>query len=103
LATLAILYLSLAPAQDMIPRPGYPRPVEHFAAYCAWALILGFSLPRQSPWRVGLAMVAFAATVEMLQHFSPGRTPSPFDFAGSALGAAAGLLVWRFVAPRLLR
>jgi len=94
-ALLAITYLSLAPVQDMVPRPGYPRPAEHFAAYCVgWALV-SLAFPR---WRWPIVMagaLAMAGTYELLQHFSPGRTPSPYDFAGSALGALAGIAIAR--------
>jgi VanZ family protein len=41
----------------------------------------------------------YAAVLEYLQHFSPGRHPSLVDFAASAFGALCGglavALLWR--------
>ena len=41
----------------------------------------------------------YAATLEYLQHFAPGRHPAVEDFLASALGALCGgvtvILLWR--------
>lgn len=94
-ALLAITYLSLAPEQDMVPRPGYPRPLEHFAAYLAcWCMVAVAFPARHWALLAGLAL-AMAGSYELLQNLSPGRTPSPYDFAGSSLGALIGIAIAR--------
>jgi VanZ family protein len=52
--------------------------------------------------RVFLAMLAYAAALEFLQRFSPGRDPSLGDFLFSAAGMLAGLAVF-FCLRRLLQ
>ena len=98
--------LSLTPAQEMA-RTGLPGQLEHFIAYAGSAAI---AMAGYGPSRGGVRVIGgiwvYAAILEYLQHFSPGRHPSLFDFAASALGALCGglaiVLRWRrhFNPPR---
>ncbi len=97
--------LSLLPAQDIV-RTGLPGPLEHFAAYAGSGAIAmaGYGLNRGAVRVIGCFWV-YAAILEYLQHFSPGRHPAFEDFAASALGALCGgiavVLLWRWrSAPR---
>ena len=91
--------LSLMPAQDMV-RTGVPGELEHLAAYAGSAAI---GVAGYGPSRGGVRVIGgfwvYAAVLEYLQHFSPGRHPSLVDFATSAIGAlCSGLavaLLWR--------
>jgi VanZ family protein len=91
--------LSLLPAQQMV-RTGVPGRLEHFVAYAGSAAIAmaGYGASRGGMQIVGGFWV-YAAILEYLQHFSPGRHPAIEDFAASALGALCGGLViavlWR--------
>jgi VanZ family protein len=82
--------LSLLPAQDMV-RTGMPGRVEHFIAYGGSAMVAmaGYQQTQGAFRTIGLLCI-YAATLELLQHLSPGRHPSIGDFAASALGALAG-------------
>ena len=91
--------LSLLPAQDMV-RTGFPGELEHLGAYAGSAAI---GMAGYGPSRGGVRVIGgfwvYAAVLEYLQHFSPGRHPSLLDFVASALGALCGglavALLWR--------
>ena len=96
---LALAVLSLLPAEEMI-RTGFPGRAEHFVAYAGSAAIAmaAYSRSRGSIQIIGGFWV-YAAVLEYLQHFSPGRHPAIADFALSAAGALCGgmavSLFWR--------
>jgi VanZ family protein len=91
--------LSLLPAEEMV-RTGFPGGVEHFVAYAGSAAIAmaAYGRSRGSIQIIGGFWV-YAAMLEYLQHFSPGRHPAIEDFALSAAGALCGglavALFWR--------
>ena len=93
--------LSLLPAEEMV-RTGLPGRLEHFVAYAGSTAIAmtGYGASRGGLQIIGGFWV-YAAILEYLQHFSPGRHPAIGDFAASALGALCGGLViallWRRV------
>jgi VanZ family protein len=98
---VAILaFLSLLPAQDMV-RTSLPGEFEHFAAYAGSAAIAvaGYGLNGGGSRVIGFFWI-YAAMLEYLQHFSPGRHPALVDFAASALGALFGgvavVFLWRY-------
>jgi VanZ family protein len=96
---ILLAVLSLLPAQQMV-RTGLPGRLEHFVAYAGSAAIAvaGYSASRGGMQIIGGFWV-YAAILEYLQRFSPGRHPSIWDFAASALGALCGglaiALLWR--------
>jgi VanZ family protein len=100
--------LSLLPSEDIV-RTGLTGPLEHFAAYAGAGAIAmaGYGLNRGAVRVIGSLWV-YAAILEYLQHFSPGRKPAVVDFAASALGVLCGgvavVLLWRWrsasVGPR---
>ena len=100
-SVILLAILSLLPDQQMM-RTGLPGRVEHFVAYAGSAAIAvaGYGATRGGMQIIGGFWV-YAAILEYLQHFSPGRHPAIGDFAASALGALCGGLViallWRRV------
>jgi VanZ family protein len=87
---VVLAVLSLLPAEEMV-RTGFPGGVEHFVAYAGSAAfaMAGYGRSRGSLQIVGGFWV-YAAMLEYLQHFSPGRHPAIEDFALSAAGALCG-------------
>jgi VanZ family protein len=79
-------------------RIGLPGQLEHFIAYAGSAAvgIAGYGASRGDVRVVGGFWV-YAAILEYLQRFSPGRHPSIEDFAASALGALCGGLAVAFL------
>jgi hypothetical protein len=86
-ALLAVL--SLLPAAEMVMRTGFSGRIEHAIAYAGTALLLG--LARRSPRGLAAYLAAYAAGLELLQHFSPGRSPAFSDWMASSAGALAGV------------
>jgi hypothetical protein len=66
-------------------RTGLPGRLEHFIAYAgsAAAVMAGYGASWGGVRVIGSFWV-YAAVLEYLQHFSPGRHPSLRDFAASA-------------------
>ena len=85
-ALLAVL--SLLPAEEMV-RTGIGGRIEHVLAYAGTALLLG--LARRGSGRLAACLAAYAATLELLQHFSPGRSPALSDWMASSAGVLAGV------------
>ena len=98
---ILLAILSLLPDQQMV-RTGLRGRLEHLVAYAGSAAIAvaGYGASRGGVQIIGGFWV-YAAILEYLQHFSPGRHPAIGDFAASALGALCGGLViallWRRV------
>ena len=96
---ILLAVLSLLPDRRMV-RTGLPGRLEHFVAYAGSAAIAvaGYGACRGGVQIIG-GFWMYAAILEYLQHFSPGRHPAIGDFAASALGALCGglaiALVWR--------
>ena len=72
-------------------RTGLPGRLEHFIGYTGSAAVAmaGYG----THWgavRIIASFWVYAAILEYLQHFSPGRHPSFLDFVASALGALCG-------------
>jgi hypothetical protein len=103
LACLPVLvWLSWIP-KDWETRTGAAGQIEHLVAYAGTALLLGFGFPRVPAWRLGLALGALAAVMEIGQVWVPGRTAQVVDFAASTGGALAGLCAARVVALAAVR
>ena len=97
---ILLAVLSLLPAQEMV-RTGLPGRLEHFVAYAGSAAVamVGYGPSQGVVWIIGCFWL-YGGILEYLQHFSPGRHSSIWDFAASALGALCGglavaVLLWR--------
>jgi len=104
LSILAIATLSLVPG-SLRPHTGFPGQWEHFAAYFGAGALLSFAYASARPRLLGCAgLAAISGLFEVLQHFSPGRSPCVCDAvassAGAAFGTIAGVVLCAVVAAR---
>jgi len=95
-----LVALSLSPLIDMM-RVVLSGPAEHFVAYAIVAAIAmaGYGATRNRMRIIG-ALCLYAGALEYIRHFSPGRHPSIGKFAGSALGAICGGLIFLLLVRR---
>ena len=72
-------------------RTDLPGQAEHIIAYAGATAIAtaGYGLNRGAA-RIIACFWLYAAVLEYLQNFSPGRNPAVIDFAASAFGALCG-------------
>jgi VanZ family protein len=82
--------LSLLPADEMV-RTTLGGQLEHASAYAGTAVLLELAYRR--PVRIAVALLSYAAILELLQHFSPGRHPAVADWIASSVGALAGVVI----------
>jgi VanZ family protein len=91
---VVVAFLSLLPADHMV-RTDLSGHVEHVTAYAGTAFFLQLGYPRRC-WRNIAMLVAYAAVLECLQVFSPGRHAAVEDWMASStgvlIGSAAALL-----------
>ncbi len=88
LVAAAILILSVVPP-ELRPVIG-PRPIEHVLIFLALGASVGASYPGR--YRMpAAALLVFAAAVELVQLWAPGRHPRWEDLAVDCLGAVVGL------------
>lgn len=98
IALLAIL--SLLPKTEMV-RTGVDGRFEHFIAYAGTMGLCAIAYARRiGTLRPALALVVYAAALELGQTFAPGRTPGVFDFAAGAAGVVAGSLAYAGIMRR---
>ena len=89
----AVALMSLLPQQD-IPRVDVSDKAEHFAAYAILAVLGAFGFLGRRTWLwLLLFLPTFGAVMELLQAFSPGRSPDIADAATNMVGVMVGLLV----------
>jgi VanZ family protein len=93
--------LSLTPSEEIeAVRTDLPGQIEHIIAYSGATAVAmaGYGLGGGAA-RIITCFWLYAATLEYLQNFSPGRNPALVDFAASALGTLCGgvavILLWR--------
>jgi VanZ family protein len=85
----AIFFLSVVPGEAR-PHSGVaPGHVEHVLAYLVTAVLIGLGHPR---WRLQACalLIGFAAVLESVQIWIPGRNAEFNGFAASALGIVFG-------------
>jgi VanZ family protein len=71
------------------------RKLAHASEYAILAALLHRALRTPSVWLVVLLAGLYAVTDEVHQRFVEGRHGAPLDVGIDALGALAGVLVWR--------
>jgi len=91
LATVAVL--SLIPLGAPLPVENGDK-LEHLLVYASlaswWQLPPG---PQRRRWLAGLSLVAFGASLELLQGLTPYRTTDPWDALANSLGVLLGSLL----------
>ncbi len=92
LGIVAITALSLVPG-FLRPHSGLPGKMEHALAYGVTGALLfvGYAKPRDR-LALWIALAACSALFELLQHLSPGRSPSVGDCLASIAGLSAGFI-----------
>ncbi len=100
---VALAVLSLLPGDEIV-RTGLPRRLEHVVAYVGSAAIamLGYGRSFVAVRMIGCFWF-YAAALEYLQNFSPGRDAEIADFLASALGVVLGALGVLLLRTHLLR
>lgn len=88
LASALIFALSLMPAAALPPATIGDK-AEHLIAYALLGLLGGVSSER-GVLRTILALAAFGIAIELLQTFSPGRSPDVLDALADIVGACLG-------------
>ncbi len=91
LCLAAIGVLSLV-APSLRPVTFLPHDFEHVAIFLAAGLAIGLGYPNRATQNM-IALMLFAAVVELAQFYAPGRHPRVSDFVVDALGAGAGIVV----------
>lgn len=99
LSVTAFCYLGIAVLSSV---PGSLRPniaglsdkIEHVVAFLLLGILTVLVSPRTvSPFRLGIAIIGYAAVLEGSQIFIPSRVASLVDLGASATGAALGVLL----------
>ena len=88
---------SLVPAQDRPTVMGSPALVEHFSIFFATGLAFGVGYPQRRLFQF-VALLAFAAAIELAQLLVPGRHARLSDFLIDAWGGNCWSVDWL---PRL--
>ena len=89
---LGIGVLSLLPAAEISPlRTGIGGHFEHLLAYAATTLVVTTAYLDQNRIKIAVSLILYAAALEYLQRFAPGRGSSLLDFTFSAAGVVIAL------------
>jgi VanZ family protein len=82
--------LSLLPAEEMV-RTGIGGRIEHVVAYAGAAFLVGHGYRARGLGRIAAALVVYAAGLELLQDFSPGRRSAIGDWLAGSGGVLLGI------------
>ena len=101
-ALIAIGVLSMLPAAEVSPvRTSMGGHVEHLLVYAAVALLTAVAYVEHSKIKIAASLILYAAALEYLQRYAPGRLSSLLDLTFSTTGVLIGLAI--FHVTRLLR
>jgi VanZ family protein len=90
--------LSLLPAAEVAPlRTSMGGHVEHLLTYAVTSLITTIAYLDRSRFRIAGGLILYAAVLEFLQRYSPGRLSSFEDLAFSTAGIILGLAIFQLV------
>ena len=95
-----IVGLSIVPPDDRVVTD-LPRSFEHLSIFLLTGAAFGLGYPDRYPMQ-SIALVLFAAAVELVQVWVPGRHPRLSDFAAGVLGLGLGIGL-AFVSTRMAR
>jgi VanZ family protein len=94
LAVLVLIYLCLAPHQDL---PGVELIWDKAEHSAAWMVLtsLGLILSTRRRWAIGVFAVLFGAVIEVAQaNMGWGRNGDWRDLVADAIGIAVAYLIW---------
>lgn len=86
-ALVAVFWLALLPAPDIVQIVSWQDKVEHALLFAALAL-LGLSAWPRSAFALGLGLLAYGAAMEVAQSFTGYRVGDPLDWIADAIGVA---------------
>jgi VanZ family protein len=101
-AYVSIVCASVLGALSLLPAGSFHRTTlgnhtEHAIAYAAAAFLVVLAQREHPSARALVLLILYAAVLEYMQRFSPGRTPHMEDFLFSALGVLmGGSAAWAF-------
>ena len=81
--------VTLVPAQER-PQSGLSSGLEHLAAYAVTAAAFSFASTTRR-WKILLILCLYAAILEFLQNYAPGRHARFGDFLTSCAGVCVGV------------
>jgi VanZ family protein len=93
---VAVAVLSLLPAENMA-RTGFGGHIEHLSAYLGTTTVAAMAFSERGDLAIFLALSSYAAVLEVLQRYSPGRISSIEDFMFSAGGVVLGIAAAAFL------
>lgn len=88
-----VTVFSLLPQRDL-PKVGVSDKIEHIVSYFVLAILGSLAVrSRRNLLTLFVLLCAMGGIIELLQAFSPGRSPDIVDALADGAGAAAGTLV----------
>jgi VanZ family protein len=94
----AVGIISLLPAVEVAPmRTSLGGHAEHLLTYAATSMITAFAYLDHSRFKIAACLVLYAAVLEFLQRYAPGRLSSLEDLAFSAGGVMLGLAAFHLL------
>jgi VanZ family protein len=101
-ALVAIGILSMLPAAEVSSvRTSMGGHVEHLLVYAATSLLTAIAFVDHSKVKIAASLILYAAALEYLQRYAPGRLSSLLDLTFSTTGVLIGLAIFHVI--RLLR
>ena len=91
----AIFWLSSQPMLVEMPWALSWDKLHHCAAYAVGGAAIAYALGGRMPWLAMALGVLYGASDELHQWFVPGRNPDVRDWVADALGAVAGVFLYR--------
>src|SRR5262245_23339903 len=90
--------ISLLPGAEVAPlRTGLGGHAEHLLTYAATSMITARAYLDFSRFKIAASLVFYAAALEFLQRYAPGRSPSFEDLAFSVAGIVLGLTAFHLL------
>ena len=97
-ALVAIGILSMLPAAEVSPvRTSMGGHVEHLLVYAATALLAAIAYVDHSKIKIAVSLILYAAALEYLQRYAPGRLSSLLDLTFSTTGVLIGLAIFQVI------
>ncbi|MCV2216565.1 MULTISPECIES: VanZ family protein [unclassified Thauera] len=84
-ALIAVLYLALMPAPDIVQIVSWQDKIEHAALFAALALLAVAGWP-DHPLRIAIGLLLYGAAMELAQGQTGYRTADPWDWVADAIG-----------------
>jgi VanZ family protein len=94
LLVVAVSYLALTPTPPKVIDFGWDK-LNHMLAFTALAFAACLSYPASRRTRLLLlcGLLAYGGSIEVVQHFVPGRSSEWGDLLGDAIGIALGAFI----------